>query len=148
MVPEDGELLLTDLDRAAAELYMMSVAIADCKPPQSPYHGSQPSLLFVTHLWNQDAVSSLYAHCYPLAVLVHQTRANSQHLGLVQLLDRRLGKVDSASSLGLHLRALDEHAVEKGRERFDGFDGGRLCVSLLDLTRVAERLMEEICLPF
>jgi hypothetical protein len=71
------------------------------------------------YLRNQDLVTRLHTGGNPLALLVKGTRANSQHLGLVQLLDGRLGEEDAARRLGLRLDALDEDAVE---ERGNGAD--------------------------
>lgn len=75
-----------------------------------------------TYLRNQDLVARLHANSDSLAILVVGTRSNSKNLGLVELLDSRLGKEDTAGSLGLGFYALHEDAVE---ERGDGLD--RLC---------------------
>jgi hypothetical protein len=65
------------------------------------------------YLRNQDLVTRLHTGGNPLTLLVKSTRANSQHLGLVQLLDSRLGEEDAARGLSLRLDALDKDAVEE-----------------------------------
>jgi len=62
VVPEQCELLLADLDGAAAEL------------------------------GNQDLVASLDAERNALAILVVKTGADSEDLALVELLDGAIGK--------------------------------------------------------
>jgi hypothetical protein len=79
-----------------------------------------------THLWYQDPVTSRNAHRNRLAILIPCTRANSQHLGLVQLFYRRLGKEDAAGRLCLCLHTLDEDAVEERRQGLDGLQSSGL----------------------
>jgi len=83
VVPEQCELLLADLDGAAAEL------------------------------GNQDLVASLDAERNALAILVVKTGADSEDLALVELLDGAIGKEDASGGLGLGLHALHEDAVEE-----------------------------------
>lgn len=73
-----------------------------------------------TYRGDQDTVANGDAHGQSVSLLVHSPRANSQNLGLIQLLDAGLGKEDAAGSLGLGLDALDEDAVQ---ERSEGSDG-------------------------
>jgi len=110
VVPEEGELLLTNLDRAATVLFQISICPFEIGTYTLPY------------LWNQDLVASLYAHCYSLALLVDTTRSDSQNLGLVQLLDGALWEKDTASGLGLSLDSLDQDTVEKRGEGLDRLD--------------------------
>lgn len=93
VVPEQAVLVLANLDRAAAELR------------------------------NQDLVARLYADSNTVSALVEGAGADSQNLGLVQLLDRRLGQEDTGGGLGLRLNALDQNTVEEGGERADGLEG-------------------------
>lgn len=95
-VPEELVLLLTDLDGRAAKL------------------------------GDQHPVARRDAHGHPVALLVEQAGPDGQHLGLVELLDARLGQEDAAGGLGLSLDALDEDAVEEGHEGADGAEGGGL----------------------
>lgn len=76
---------------------------------------------------DQDLVAGLDGRCNALSISVKSAGSNSQHLGLVQLLDGGFGEEDTAGGLGLGLDALDQDAVEKGGERLDGLGGdGRL----------------------
>ena len=99
MVTEEGELLLADLDGAAAELR------------------------------DQDLVAGLDAGGDALALAVKGTGADSEDLGLVELLDGRLGQEDARRRFGLGLDALHEDAVEQRRNGADGLEGRlvRLC---------------------
>lgn len=94
VVAEEGVLVLADLDGAATEL------------------------------GDQDLVAGLDAGGDALALAVKGTGANGQDLGLVELLDGRLGQEDTRGGLGLGLDALDEDAVEQGRDGADGLEGG------------------------
>lgn len=78
------------------------------------------------YLGNQHAIARRDTHGDALAVLVEGARADGQHLGLVELLDRRLGQEDAAGGLGLGLDALDQHAVEQRDERLNRAEGGGL----------------------
>lgn len=80
----------------------------------------------ITYLGNQNLVTGLHADGNPLSLPVVSARANSEDLGLVELLDGALGEEDAAGRLGLGLDALDKDAVEEGREGLDGLgcDGG------------------------
>lgn len=81
-----------------------------------------------TKLRNQNLVARLDRRSNALSIAVKGTGANSQNLGLVQLLDGGLGEEDTAGSLGLGLDALDEDAVEERCEGLDGLGGdGGLC---------------------
>jgi len=80
----------------------------------SPYRG------------DQDPVAGLHAHGQPLALLVQGAGADGEDLGLVELLDARLGQEDAGRGLGLGLDALDQDAVQERHERLDGSDGGGL----------------------
>lgn len=53
------------------------------------------------------------------AIAVNGTRANSENLGNVLLLDAALREEDPGGSLGLGLDALDQDTVEKGSEALD-----------------------------
>lgn len=66
------------------------------------------------------------AHWYPAALLGHQTRANCQHLGLIELLHCSLREEETTGSLRLGLHALNQDSVEEGGERLDGLKSGRL----------------------
>ena len=78
------------------------------------------------YLRYQYAVPLGNAHRHPVPLLVQQAGADGEDLGLIELLDARLGQEDSAGGLGLGLDALDEDAVEEGHEAADGADGGGL----------------------
>ena len=79
-----------------------------------------------TYLGDEHAIASRDAHGRALAVLVKVAGANGQHLGLVELLDARLGEEDAAGRLGLGLDALDQDAVQQRHERADRAEGGGL----------------------
>jgi hypothetical protein len=83
-------------------------------------------MLADSYLGNENAVANGNAHGQALALLVQTTGSDGQDLGLVQLLNARLGQEDAAGSLGLSLDALDENAVQQGGQRADGSDGGSL----------------------
>jgi hypothetical protein len=94
VVPEQAQLLVANLDGASAELR------------------------------DQDLVARLYAGSHALSIFVKHARANGENLGFVELLDGCLGEEDARCSLGLGLDALDEDAVEEGRDAADGLDCG------------------------
>lgn len=81
------------------------------------------------YLGDQDAVALADAHGQAVALLVEQAGADGEDLGLVELLDARLGEEDAAGSLGLGLDALDQDAVEEGREGADGANRSGLFVA-------------------
>lgn len=86
-----------------------------------------PSLNRATSkLRNQHPVTNSNPHRQAVTLLVERTRSHGQDLGLVELLDRRLGQEDASRGLGLGLDALDEHAVQKGDEAANGSDGSGL----------------------
>lgn len=93
-VPEQAQLLVADLDWAAAELR------------------------------NQDLVAGLDAGRNALSVLVNGAGADGNHLGLVEVLDGCLGEEDASGGLGFGLDALHENAVEEGCNAADRLDGG------------------------
>jgi hypothetical protein len=99
VVAEEGELLLADLDGAAAEL------------------------------GDQDLVAGLDAGSDALAVAVKGAGADGEDLGLVELFDGRLGQEDATRCLGLGLDTLHQDAVEQRRNGADGLEGRlvRLC---------------------
>lgn len=85
-----------------------------------------------TELRDQDLVAGLDRRSNALAIAVKGAGTDSQNLGLVELLDGRLGQEDATGGLGLGLDALNQDAVEQGSERLDGLGGdGRLFVSCL-----------------
>ena len=95
------------------------------QPASSPAHLETPEPKpweNSTHLRNQNPVTLLNTHRQPVALLIHSTRTHSQDLRLVELLHAGLRKEDAAGGLGLGLDALDEDAVEEGREGADGAD--------------------------
>lgn len=94
MVPEQSELLLADLDGAAAELR------------------------------DEDLVTGLDAQRYPLAVLVVEAGADGEDLALVELLDGAVGEEDAGRGLGLGLHALHQNAVEERCEGLDVLEHG------------------------
>jgi hypothetical protein len=94
VVPEQSELLLADLDGAAAEL------------------------------GNQNLVAGLDAERYPLAILVVKTGTDGEDLALVELLDGAIRKEDASGGLGLGLHALDEDTVEERCEGLDVLEEG------------------------
>jgi hypothetical protein len=94
VVPEQSELLLADLDGAAAEL------------------------------GNEDLVTGLDAQRYPLAVLVVEAGADSEDLALVELLHGAVGEEDAGGGLGLGLHALHQNAVEERCEGLDVLEDG------------------------
>jgi hypothetical protein len=76
-----------------------------------------------TYLGNQHLVARLHARRNTLALPVKRTGSDSEDLGLIQLLHGGLGQEDAGCGLGLGLDALDEDAVEEGRNGADGLDG-------------------------
>lgn len=56
------------------------------------------------------------------AVVVGETRANSQDLGLIQLLNVLLGNVNAGGGLRSGLEALDKHAVKERNDRLGGLE--------------------------
>ena len=81
-----------------------------------------------TYLGDQDPVAGSDAHGHALAVAVNGAGADGQDLGLVELLDARLGQEDARGRLGLGLDALDQDPVEQRDERLDGADRGGLFI--------------------
>ena len=81
---------------------------------------------YPAYLRNQNLITSRNSHRHALAISINSTGSNSEDLGLVELLDARLGQVDAGGGLGLGLDALDENAVQKGDEGLDGADRGSL----------------------
>jgi len=96
VVPEQAQLLFANLDGASAELR------------------------------DQDLVAGLYAGSNALSIFVKHAGADGDDLGFVELLDGGLGKEDARCGLGFGLDALDENAVEEGRNAADGLDCGHL----------------------
>jgi hypothetical protein len=80
------------------------------------------------YLGDQDAVALADAHGQAVALLVEQPGADGEDLGLVELLDARLGEEDAAGGLGLGLDALNQDAVEEGGEGADGANRSGLFV--------------------
>ena len=108
-----------------------------------PYCSSRVSIhpilrasFHLTYLRNEDLVASSDAHGHALAILVNAAGADSQHLGFVELFDRRLGQEDAAGSLGLGLDALHEHAVEEGDKGLDGAERGGLVRDTVSIVSV------------
>jgi hypothetical protein len=83
---------------------------------------STPLSLPTTYRRNQDAVTRLHRGRDTLSLLVESAGSDSQHLGLVQLLDGALGQEDAGGGLWLRLEALHQDAVEQGRESLDVAD--------------------------
>lgn len=83
-----------------------------------------------TYLRDQDTITCRNAHGEAVTLLVEGAGPDGQDLGLVELLDAGLGEEDAARRLGLGLDALDEDAVQEGREGADGSDRGGLGSSL------------------
>lgn len=73
----------------------------------------------VTYLGDEDLVTSGDAHGETIAILVEETGANSENMGLILLLDGSLREEDTGGSLGLGLDALDQDAVQEGGEGLD-----------------------------
>lgn len=93
VIPEQRVLLLTDLDRRSTEL------------------------------GDQDLVTGLHTDGNALALFVKCSRSNSEHLGLVKLLDSCLGQEDAGCGLSLRLKTLHQDTVEERSERADGLEG-------------------------
>ena len=93
MVPEQAQLLLAHLDRAAAKL------------------------------GDQDLVAGLHAGRHALSLAVECAGADGNYFCLVELLHRGFGQEDSRGCLGFRLDALHEDAVEERGDGADGFDG-------------------------
>ena len=87
-----------------------------------------------TYLGNQHLVAGGHAHGQALAILVEGAGADGQDLGLVELLDARLGQEDAAGGLGLGLDALHDHAVEQGDEGLDGAERGGLSRGIVSMS--------------
>ena len=79
-----------------------------------------------TYLRNENLVTLVNTHWYPATLLGHQTRANCQHLGLIELLHCSLREEETTGSLRLGLHALNEDSVEERGKRLDGLESGRL----------------------
>jgi hypothetical protein len=80
-----------------------------------------------TKLGDQNLVAGLDGRSDALAIAVEATGTDGQDLGLVELLDGRLGQEDATGGLGLGLDALDQDAVEQRSKGLDGLGGnGRL----------------------
>jgi hypothetical protein len=118
MVPEDGVFLFGNHYLLSAKL-LWSLEICYVFPMDKES----------TNLWDQNFVTSFYTQWHTLALFVQSTRSNSEHLGLIEFLDTAFWKEDAASCPWCCLDALDKHAIEKGHERLDGFDGERLGIS-------------------
>lgn len=84
-----------------------------------------------TYHRNQNLVASGNAHGETLAILVEGTGANSEDLGLVELLDTALREEDTGGGLGLGLDALDQDAVQEGGKSLDVTDGRLLTLGLV-----------------
>lgn len=82
-----------------------------------------------TYLRNQNLVAGLHAGGDALAILIECAGADGEDLCLVELLNGAVGEEDASCSLGLGLDALDEDAVEEGRDAADRLDG-RLAFSV------------------
>lgn len=82
-------------------------------------HGRHRKGSNATYLRNQDLVTGGDAHGEALALLVKESGANSEDLGLVLLLDAALREEDAGGGLGLGLDALDQDAVQEGSEVLD-----------------------------
>ena len=94
MVPEQAQLLISNLDR-------------------------RPAILR-----NQNLVAWLHAGCNALSVLVNGAGADGDDFCFVELLDGGLGEEDASCGFGFGLDALNEDAVEKGGDAADGLDCG------------------------
>lgn len=116
MIPEQTILFLANFDRRSTIL-RRHTSVSNTQVPLD---------LTATYLRNQHAITGLDAARDTLAVLVEAPGSDSQHLGLVELLDRRLGQEDARGRLGLGLDALHQHAVEEGRQGANGFECGSL----------------------
>lgn len=103
---------LANLDRGAAILFVVIHRQHMSTRTPTVYLASA-HVKEETNLGDQDAVASSAAHGHALAVLVQAAGADGENLGLVELLDARLGEEDAAGRLGLGLDALHEHAVEE-----------------------------------
>lgn len=95
------------------------------EPPNFKAHSLAPPLFFTIHseqayLRDQDAVALLDTHGQAVALLVEGAGADGQDLGLIELLNARLGEEDAAGGLGLGLDALDQNTVEQRGESTDG----------------------------
>lgn len=73
-----------------------------------------------SYLGDQDTVTDGDTHGQSVALLVEVTGADGNDLGLVELLDARLGQEDATGGLSLGLDALHQDAVEEGSESSDG----------------------------
>jgi hypothetical protein len=105
MVPEQMELLLSDLDGAAAILR------------------------------NQDLVAFLHAHGHSLSILVKPAGADSQDFGLVEFLHRAFGEEDATGGAALGLDSLNQDAVQERDEGADGLEGGCLITNRVSLEK-------------
>jgi hypothetical protein len=100
MIPEQAQLLLANLNRAAAILR------------------------------DQHLVADADAGLHPVAILVVRAGADGDDFGFVELLDGGLGEEDARGGFGFGLEALDEDAVEERGNGADGFDGGLWYMSI------------------
>lgn len=82
--------------------------------------------MITTYLGNENLITSLHAHAYPLSIFIKVTGPDGEDVGLVEFLDAALGQEDAAGGAGLGLDSLDQHAVQEWHERLDGFQGCRL----------------------
>lgn len=117
MIPEEGVLLLADLDGITTELNRHM--LADGTKQLHPRGWEEQRDQGITYLGDEDLVAGSDTHGDTLAVTVNKTGADSEDLSLVLLLDSSLGEEDAGGSLGLGLDALDQDAVQEGSKGLD-----------------------------
>ena len=138
MVSEQRVLLISNLDRWSSILpsrqqtlsmkfhpfqYVITIH-AQVRPfssstPLSLSNLPQPQRRIKTHLRNQNLIPHSHRTANPLPILVQSTGSNSQHPRFIQFLHTALRKEDTRCSLGFRFDALDQDAIEEGREGFD-----------------------------
>lgn len=77
----------------------------------------------VTHLRNQNLVSSLHAHGNAVTLLIKEARANGEDLCRVLVLHGALREENAGSGLALGLDSLDKDTVQEGDEVLDVAEG-------------------------
>lgn len=113
-IPEQRKLLLSNLDWTTTEL-----------PPVSffSFHRLLARGRGKTYLRNQNTITLLHTHRYPLSILIETTGTNGQDLCFIEFLNGAFGQEDARCCLCLGFYSLNEDSVKEGHERADGFQG-------------------------
>lgn len=113
-IPEQRKLFLPNLDWVTTELSSVSFSSSHCLLAR---------VRGITYLGNQNTITLLHTHWYPLSILIETTGTNGQDLCFVEFLNGAFGQEDARCCLCLGLYSLHEDSVKEGHERADGFQG-------------------------